>query len=98
MTTREFVDARTEALRYWFRGYYGRHWHACLIRALGQRARVDIFHYRSRPVAKFTTLQKLEALALAQGWNPAGRLGLLRFPPQVNNQLSSEPESSRAPG
>jgi hypothetical protein len=89
----DFVDARPWALRFFFRQQFGPRWQYLVAKRLGLNARPAAFRYPKRGVSNLRVLQALEDLAIAHGFNPYGRLGMLPRP----LKLPSEPQASDGP-
>jgi hypothetical protein len=68
MTTGEFIDQRTEELRRFFQGRFGRHWVRLLRSRLERHHSVNFFIQRVRPSSK--ALYPVEALAISLGFKP----------------------------
>lgn len=71
MTTHEFTRWRLAAMRTFFKGRFGRHWHRIVSRQLGLKYQYSAFRYPSRPIRSFYALEKLEAVAMKYGFNPS---------------------------
>jgi hypothetical protein len=74
MTTTEFTRWRLAALRAFFKGRFGIHWHRIVSRHLGHKYQYSAFRYPSRPIRSFYALQKLEDLAIKFGFRPSDPL------------------------
>ena len=90
MTTLEFTAWRVAALKYYLRHRFGRSWQRYVSRELGLKYPKDVFRYTNRPTGKFSTLVKIETVAVKYGWNPAGPLSLMRPPPTATLLPPSE--------
>ena|SRR5436190_2614208 len=93
MTSRDFVQYRLAALRYFFKASFGYHWHATVSKQLGHRNRLESLQYHRKWLGSLKTLDKLEALAISHGFKHGGRLGLLASVPDPTPTLSSELEA-----
>src|SRR5262249_16029026 len=71
MTTHEFTRWRLAALRSFFKRRFGRPWHRIVSKQLGHKYQYSAFRYPSRPIRTFYTFERLEALAIRYGFNPA---------------------------
>jgi hypothetical protein len=96
VSTQDFLQWRIDALKYFFRHKLGWQWQRKVAVLLGRKELKDIFRYTTKDAGRFTTLLRIEAVALQLGWNPAGPLGLMRPSPKPTVFLSSERESSAA--
>jgi len=93
MTSRNFVEYRLAALRYFFKATFGYHWHATVAKQLGHKNRLQSLHYHKRWLGKLSTLEKLETLAIKHGFRHNGRLSLLASVPDPTPIHVSELEA-----
>jgi hypothetical protein len=93
VTTLDFTAWRVAALKYFFKQRLGFHWQRRVALALGFKGHKDVFRYTTKQAGRFSTLVKLEEVALRLGWNPAGPVSLMRPPPTPTVLPVSESES-----
>lgn len=96
MSVEDFVQWRVDALRYFFRQRFGVHWRRELQKQMGLSSRMNSVKFSEPRIGKISTLKRLEDYAVALGFNPAGKLSLLRAPPVATVDRSSESQASAA--